>query len=91
MDPEVAAKFQTVKNLLAEAAATMPAPIADKVNIFLSKEIVDYQQAKVEVEEILAMPEISECTSDQIHAIRQVRKGVVVTMIRLPAQITEPS
>jgi hypothetical protein len=90
MDPELAAKFQTVKTLLAEAATTMPAPIADKVNIFLSNEIVDYQQAKVEIEEILVMPEISECTSDHIHAIRQVRKGVVVVMVNLPAP-TEPS
>ena len=80
MDPELAAKFQTVKNLLAEAAQTMPAAVAVRVNDFLDKEITDHVAAKNELEEILVMSEISECTSEHVNAIRQVRKGVVIVM-----------
>lgn len=89
MDHEqLAVKFQTVKNLLADAAATMPGPVATAVTAFLAKELAtanDYYLAKAELDAVFAIPEISECTPDHVHLIRQIRKGVVVAMTILPA------
>lgn len=89
-DASLASRLQTAKGLLADAVATLPAPVAAKVTTFLARELTnanDYHLAKAELDDILMTPEISQCSADEIHAIRQVRKGVVITMTRLP--ITE--
>lgn len=88
MDPELAAKLQTVRNLLTDATATMPGPVAAAVNAFLAKELTtanDYHLAKTELDAVFAISEISECTTDHTHLIRQIRKGVVIAMTVLPA------